>query len=258
MIKNYGTSAQPWLVKCNGDDKEKYIVKFLNEKKAFANEFVCNKIANEIGLTTTPSFPVTIEQKEVEIINKRKEREKEKLISEGKYFFSKYVENPYTLNQQAHNSLQSTAIKNLDQVPGMIVFDIFVDNSDRSHNNALIHPIDSESAIFEYVLIDHGHCISGPNWTADSLKNIQYKIKSIPWKATEIKSESVFSPYISALKKLDGSFCEKIISEIPSEWKNNSNDFKALIGFLASRDPDLVLKEVLQAKDNKQLFPNWK
>ena len=123
MIEPKKSSAQPWLVKCN-DDK-KYIVKFVNENNAFANEFVCYEIANKIGLTTTPSFPAIIEQNEVDNINKRKQQENETLITPGKYFFSTYVDDPYTLNNQSHTSLQPTDIRNLDQVPGMIAFDIF-------------------------------------------------------------------------------------------------------------------------------------
>ena len=258
MIKPYKTASSPWLVKCNNDDKEKYIVKFSNQNNSFANEFVCYNIANKISLTTTPSFAVKIEQKAVEIINRRKAQENEPLITEGKYFFSKFVEDPYTLNEEGHNTLKPTEIRNLEQVPGMIVFDVFVDNGNRSHQNALIHPIDKESPIFEYVLIDHGHCFSSDGWNANSIKNLQYTIKPIPWKTTEITNVCAFIPYIAALDLLDESFFKKIIEEIPSEWKHVPEDFEALLAFLTSRDSKLVLSTILQAKNNKQLFPNWK
>lgn len=257
MIKPYKTGSQPWLVKCNNDDREQYIVKFSNQDYSFANEFICYKIADKIGLTTTPSFAVKIEQKEVEIINRRKAQENEPLITEGKYFFSKYIEEPYTLNNERHNALLPTEIRNLEQVPGMIAFDIFVDNGDRKNENAIIHPIDKESTIFEYVPIDHGHCFSGPSWNADSIKSLQYNVKPIPWKTTEITNHCVFTPYIAALDLLDDSFFKKIIEEIPLEWKHDQKDFGALLTFLTSRDHNKVLNTILQHKNNKQLFPNW-
>ena len=259
MINPYKTSAHPWLVKCNNDDKEQYIVKFSIQDNSLANEFVCHKIANKIGLTTTPSFAVKNEQNEVDIINRRKTQEKEPLITEGMYFFSKYVENPYTLNKERHNALQPTAIRNLEQVPGMIAFDVFVDNGDRSATNALIHPIDNDSTIFEYVLIDHGHCFSSNSWNANSIKNLQYNVKTIPWKATEITNVCVFSPYLAALDLLDRSFFKQIIDEIPSEWKHKQEDFDALLDFLVARDVNEVVKIIrTQAKNNISLFPNMK
>lgn len=254
-IKPYKTSSRPWLVKCNDD--QKYIVKFSNQDNSFANESVCHAIANKIGLKTTPSFPILIEQDEIDIINKRKIEEKEPVISVGKYFASKFVEEPYTLNEERHKALHPSEIKNLDQVPGMIAFDIFVANSDRQHKNALMHPADNKTSIFEYVLIDHGHCFDGPTWTAASISKTPYQLRNIPWKTDRIIQKSSFISFIDALDSLDASFFIKTIENIPDDWKHKSADFDELLKFLVGRNAKEVLRVIYeQAKNNRNLFPN--
>ena len=258
MIKHFGSASRPWLVRCNNDSNELYIVKFSNEDNSFVNEHVCYSIANKIGLSTTPSFASYIEKDQVEIINQRKKQVNEPLIKPGNYFFSKYVKDPYTLEKDTHTSLQNSDIQNLDQVPGMIAFDIFVENRDRKAQNALIHPIDDNSAIFEYILIDHGHCIGGPRWNAKSLSNIQYSLKKIPWKITEIHGEGDFISYIAKLKSLDSSFFKSVLDDIPEDWKLAKNDHAALLSFLTNRDSGMIFEAIKIANNNTHIFPNWK
>lgn len=257
MHKAYGTSTKPWWVTCNDD--QDYVVKFLNPNKAFANELICYQIANKIGLTTAPSFVIKIEQDDVDKINDRKKKVGEPLITVGKYFFSKKVYGGYTLNVGTHNSLSSDVIQNLEQVPGMIAFDSFVNNGDRSATNAIIEPA-GKSKFMKYVLIDHGHCFTNDTWNKDSFKDLPYIIKKekIPWKTTEITSISDFCPYISALNSLDESFFKQIIDNIPPEWKQNKEDFDALLDFLKNRDAGKVLEAIIKAKDNTDFFPNLK
>lgn len=258
MIKHFGTASKPWLVRCNDNSNELYVVKFSNEDNSFVNEHVCYSIANKIGLSTTPSFSSYLDQGQVDMINERKKQVNEPLIKPGHYFFSKYVKDPYTLEKETHTNLQNSDIQNLDQVPGMIAFDIFVENTDRKAKNALIHPIDDSSPIFEYILIDHGHCIGGPKWNAKSIPNIQYSIKSIPWKITKIHGESDFIPYIAKLKSLDSSFFNSVLDGIPDDWKLARDDHAALLSFLTNRDSGAIFEAIKNTNNKTQIFPNWK
>ena len=182
--------SRPWLVKCGN---EEYILKFFNGKdNSLASEFICDKIARKIGLTVPDTSPILIENDEVEIINKAKKEKGEPLITVGEYFGSKFINDPYSLNEERHTSLDPNDISNLDQVPGMILFDTFVDNGNRGPQNAIMHPIDEEASTFEYVLIDQGHCFNDPGWSKDSIKKIQYNVRNIPWKKDWLTGETDF------------------------------------------------------------------
>lgn len=248
--------SRPWLVKCENIE---YVLKFFDgNNNSLASEFICNKIAKKIGLTVPETSPVLVEQDEVDIINARKREQGDFLIHVGKYFGSKFIENPFTLNTERHASLDSSNISNLEQVAGMTAFDIFVDNGNRCAQNALMHPINEEGTIFEYVLIDQGHCFHDPNWDANSIKNIGYNPKDIPWKKDLIVGETSFKKFIDALDSIGKSEFKEIIDEVPQEWKPRPDDFKALLDFLDKRSGKEVLRTIRNmAKNNIKLFSNW-
>lgn len=245
------------MVKC-GD--EKYLLKFFNGKdNSLASEFICDKIARKIGLNVPDTSPILIENDEVEIINGEKKRMNQPLITVGEYFGSKFINEKYSLNHERHTTLDSNDISNLDQVPGMILFDTFVDNGNRSEENALMCPVDGITSIFEYVLIDEGHCFNDPGWNKDSIKKIQYNVRNIPWKKDCLTGESDFKDYVDKLNSLDKPFFKEIIDDVPSKWKPKPDDFDALLDFLVSRDPKQALVAMnIWAKKNINQLPNWK
>jgi len=109
-------------------------------------------------------------------------------------------------------------------------------------------------------MCNHGHCFISDTWDKDSIKNLSYTIEKgrIPWKTTAITSISNFCPYISALESLDESFFKQIIDDVPPEWRQNKEDFDALLDFLKNRDAGKVLEAIIKAKDNTDCFPNLK
>ncbi|MCH8916255.1 MAG: hypothetical protein IIA82_10520, partial [Thaumarchaeota archaeon] len=56
-LKPFGsTFSKPWLVKC---EKVEYLLKFFNGKdNSLANEFICDKIAKNIGLAVPDTSPI--------------------------------------------------------------------------------------------------------------------------------------------------------------------------------------------------------
>jgi len=254
----FGSSfSRPWLVKCGS---EEYLLKFFNgNDNSLASEFICDKIARKIDLTVPDTSPILIENDEVEIINKAKKEKGEPLITVGEYFGSKFIDNAYSLNHERHTALDPNDISNLGQVSGMILFDTFVDNGNRSEINALMRPVDEEASIFEYVLIDEGHCFNDPGWNKDSIKNIQYNVRNIPWKKDWLTGESDFKDYIEKFNSLEKTFYKEIIDDVPSKWKPRPDDFDALLNFLVSRDVKQALQAMTNwARDNIKQLPSWK
>jgi len=253
-IRPWGSSfSKPWLVKCNDD--QQYILKFFNgTDNSLANEYICGQIAMLLELPIAKPEIIFVGQDEVDIINaKRNEK-----IKVGHYVGTEFLENSYTLNKEQHTSLKIDDIQNIEKVPGMIVYDIFTDNTNRCEQNALLHAINENNSAFEYIMIDHGHSFSGPDWNEQTIKKLPIRIVGIPWKTDYITGESSFKFWIEKLKTIDRSMYKNILDSVHKEWKPRPNDFDALLETLVSRSPDEVLNQLKVANTNNTLFGNWR
>lgn len=244
-----------WLVKCN--DGQNYVVKFFDgTSKSLSNEFLCHEIAKSMGLTIPDAAIISIAEEQASVINSDRKESNYFLISPGRYFGVKFVENSYMLNHEIHENLKHSRIKNMHEVPGMIVFDLFVAYLKRPYHNALLHVLSEERQIFEYVLIDHDQCFGGRNWDAKSIRNFQPSLNlyNIPWKWNFFISVNPFKTYVEKLKNLDKGFFKKVIDEIPIEWKKNPKEYDALCDMLQTRDADEILSLVKRHKRELIIF----
>lgn len=244
-----------WLVRCN--DGQKYVVKlFDGTSKSLSNEFLCHKIAKSMGLTIPDAAIIFITEDQVSVINNIRKELDYFLISPGRYFGVKFVENSHILNHEIHEKLEHSRIKNMHEVPGMIVFDLFVQYLKRPYHNALLHVLSEEQQIFEYVLIDHDQCFGGRDWDADSIRNFQPSLNlyNIPWKWSFFISVNPFKTYVEKLKNLDKGFFSGIIDEIPIEWKKNPEEYDVLCDVLQTRDADEILSLVKRHKRELIIF----
>ena len=244
-----------WLVKCS--DGQKYVLKFFDgNSKSLSNEFLCHKIAKAMGLTIPDAAIISITEDHAYVINSNRKELDYVLVSPGKYFGIKFVENSYMLNHEIHEKLEHSRIKNIHEVPGMIVFDLFVQYLKRPYHNALLHVLSEEKQIFEYVLIDHDQCFGGRDWDADSIRNFQpsLNLNNIPWKWNFFISVKPFKTYVEKLKNLDKGFFKEVIDEIPAEWKKNLKDYDALCAVLQTRDADEILSVLKRHKRELIIF----
>lgn len=62
-------------------------------------------------------------------------------------------------------------IRNIDDLYTLVTFDETVSNGDRRGNvgNNLVVQVSDVSPRYDYLAIDHGHILTGPNWTTNSL-----------------------------------------------------------------------------------------
>jgi len=244
-----------WLVKCN--DGQNYVLKFFNgTTKSLSNEFLCHKIAESMSLTIPESAIVSITEDHVCIINDTRKELDYSLISPGRYFGIKFIENSHMLNHEIHGKLDTSKIKNIHEVPGMIVFDLFVEYLERPYQNGLLHVVSEEKQIFEYVLIDHDQCFGGRDWDVNSIKKFQptLDLDNIPWKWNFFISDNPFRIYVEKLKNLDKGFFRKVIDEIPAEWKKKPEEYDALCMVLQTRDANEILSLLKRHKREIIIF----
>ncbi len=244
-----------WLVKC--DDGQNYVLKlFDGDSKSLSNEFLCHKIAKSMGLTIPDAAIITINRDKVDMINATRKEPNDFLISPGKYFGIKFIENSYMLNHEIHEKLKTSKIKNMHEVPGMIVFDLFIEYLKRPYHNALLHVLSEKQQIFEYVLIDHDQCFGGRNWDANSIGNFKpnFNLYNIPWKWNFFISDNPFKTYVEKLKNLDKGFFRDMINEIPIEWKKKPEEYDVLCTVLQTRNANEILSLLKKHKRELIIF----
>lgn len=251
LIKPVGISLSfsgPWLVTC--DNKKRYILKFFDgHDNSLSNEFLGNKIAKAMDLTVPKMDVIYIGEDEVDVINASRNASNRPPVSAGRYFGSEFIENSYHMDDQIHRKLKTSQIKNIHEVPGMIVFDMFMTNIDRAKTNVLLHDLSGGQQIFEYVLIDHGSCFGGPIWDFDRIKNLQLDLHQIHWKHNFFPSIKEFKVYVEKLQSLDKKFFKEITDEIPAEWNKKPETYDTLLTALDTRNISEILSLV---KKNKQ------
>jgi len=244
------TFSRPLIIRC--DDKQEYIAKFFDgNDKSILNEFVIGKLAKKMDLPIAEPFEIKID--DVGLINKINET-RDHPINSGLHIGTLDLKLSFELSKSHHVNLDSKLIENLNVVPDIIAFDIFVCNTDRKGANSLVEVTDNGKQPFRYVMIDHGHCLGGPNWTLDGEKKLVWNQPVIPWKVDSVVGEQSFSPFIEKLKNLDSSDFKEIIKSASNEWKKPGDD-EQLLNMLANRDVDQVIEQL--KKYNKGQFPNW-
>ncbi|MBI3640661.1 MAG: hypothetical protein HY223_10200 [Thaumarchaeota archaeon] len=246
----YQSSTRPWLMKCTDGD---YIVKFSNEitDKSLINEYVCGKLAKKIDMPVAEPQVIEIDQELIDVSNGLIERK----VKAGKHYGTILIPDSTNVGKQIAQQMDIKKIVNANQVAGMIVFDTFVCNADRNADNSIIVPIDETREKYRYVLLDHGLCFGGGNWTIPQIENLPIAFSNIPWNISGITDESNFTAYIEKLKALEKKDFKEILDSVPKEWRMPELEVNALLTVLEKRDEEAILKLI---KDNKQLFPNCK
>lgn len=243
-------ASESWLMTC--DDNQMYVVKFFNEPcdNTIINEFVCNKIAQIMDLPIARGELVFVDKGLVDAINLNPTKNRK--IKEGIHFGTLFLQPSSNLDPARLQQLAIQKIVNEDKVPGIVVFDILVCNGDRSTNNALITPTPT-SREYRYVMMDHSHCFSSPNWNEQTIMNHNCQAVGIPWKTTGITSVANFLPHILKICLVKKEI-RNIVNSMPDEWKTRPNELESLIKWVESRE-GVSISEVV--KNMKANFPNW-
>lgn len=190
------TFARPIVIRC--DDNQDYVAKFFyGNDKSILNEFVVGKLAKKLDLPVAEPIEINIsEQRLIDKINQILDRP----VSAGIHVGTLDLKLSFELSKSHHKNLDSKLIENLDAIPDILAFDIFVHNNDRKDANSLVEVTDNGKTPFRYVMIDHGHCMGGPNWESGRTSKLQWNQPGIPWKTDAITGEDSFSPFIKKLK----------------------------------------------------------
>lgn len=221
------------------DDGQDYVVKYLQSgfEKSLANEWVAYCLGRYLGLPIPFAKLVEIPPEFSSQIP-----EIEHLTNTQKQFASLYI--PDCMNG---HQIAEPQIINHSSLAGVIVFDYWLYNHDRTRKNILLH---EETPNFYHLwIIDHAEVFGSYNWLSSDLEKLPAEIiKSHTHQvmARFITDEKEFNEALKLIQMIPILLIEEIVALIPDDWMVSSEERKAIVSTLLRRRkkilPELVDK----------------
>lgn len=229
-------------------DGQTYVVKFKNNPsgtRIMVNEYIAGKLGQLLSL---PIVPFEVVQIEEEFIKKHSILSNYK-FAPGSQFASLYLENCIQLERNSRN--EHVTITNREHLARMIVFDLWIGNTDRKENNVLLEPVVPKGYYLH--MIDHGRCFSNADWTVKALKQMpkmSVKLNVHKWCASLIQNQNEVQVAIEEIMALSEEKINEVIDSIPNDWEVSDVERKELImHLLKARE---LLKDISLVSDSKK------
>lgn len=236
---------------------KKYVVKWHGNHKKRAkevvNEYVVGKLAMLLSLPVVPFELVNIPDDF--IMNTSELHSKKFKFSAGCQYACLFIENSIELTEVIKAPPSKTEVQNHDTLAGMMVFDQWVNNFDRTLSNLLLEPL-SESNYYVH-MIDHGRSFPGGyTWSAKTLN--QNQIEDISYQETyswilSIINEEDFTAFVEKIISLPDDLIYEVIQSIPEEWEVSKEESESLYTFLVEYKnhlPNVIANFIEQYKSN--------
>jgi hypothetical protein len=222
------------------DDGRNYVVKFFQEgfEKTLPNEWVSYCLARYLGLPVPFAQIVEIPQTFISEIP-----ELSQMAASQYQFASLYV--PGCLD--GHQVSDVPGIVNQEILAGIIVFDYWLNNGDRTRKNILLEEESADS--YRLWMIDQAEIMGSYNWQLSDLEKLSNKmIKSATHKlmASFVEDESEFANFIELIQTIPIFLIEEIVSIIPDDWQVSKDEKKAIVTTLVKRRKKLLPKVIKQ------------
>ena len=195
------------------DDGIDYFVKIPphGDKMSNLKEYVGTMLGCNFGLPVLNAFAMDLTDEFIE-----NEPNLNDVIS-GSYFATKFQHNARF--DIVPDMINSFTVDNTRDIPRFIVFDVFVDNTDRHEKNYLIVdcPDISETRI---ILIDHGHIFGNYNYPPSN-HLLKYGVYKVIWnlKDTKCMAYKKAAEHMTNICTLDKM--NEILEDAPLPWKSS-------------------------------------
>ncbi|WP_442602454.1 HipA family kinase [Paenibacillus sp. KN14-4R] len=214
------------------NDGNHYAVKCKNNfhgTRELVNEFVVARLGQHLSLPVVPFKMVNMTAQQIQYIPKKFSSK----YTPGTQFASLFLDNCRGLSKEPPHPTK-TEIKNNQVLAGILVFDHWVHNTDRTKSNILLEWLPEGK--YDIHMIDHGKCFPGGyKWNKATLqKRGKTKKDSIVhiWTVGMLEDSSILSSYIEQILALPEALIEEVIREIPGDWDVSLQDREALVTYL--------------------------
>ncbi|WP_102344937.1 HipA family kinase [Bacillus sp. Marseille-P3661] len=228
-----------------------YAVKFKNNPsgtRILVNEYIAGRLGQILSLPIVPFEVVKIND---DFINEHPILLQRKFTS-GSQFASLFIDNCIQLERDSQN--ENITVSNKNHLAKIIVFDLWIGNTDRKENNVLLEP-NGQGEYFLY-MIDHGRCFSNAKWTVKTLEKmpkLEVTLNVHKWFAGLLQSENEIQSAIKEIMNIPEEIIRDVIQSIPDDWDVTVSEREALVAHLVNAQqllPQLQIQR--QNKDTKK------
>lgn len=208
------------------DDGEVYVVKRSNNyigQQVLVSEILAAKFGQKLNLP----FPAG------------------DIIQLNYFMSSKQTFSPFGFASAYIHSAQYATVENIRQtknfkeIAGIILFDHFFHNADRTNNRKNLLVAEKENQLFLYG-IDHSHLFKTGRWNEESLSGIAeqtniYANNLYGNLLNAYLTQDDFLQYIDMIKNLSSEDIDAFLTIIPTAWLAQASVKKALSNFISAR-----------------------
>jgi hypothetical protein len=218
------------------DDGRDYVVKYFQPgfEKTLANEWVGYCLARYLCLPIPFAQLVEIPQE-----FSSKFPELAQMTHTQFQFASLYLSDCY----DGHQVTDVPAISNRENLSGIILFDYWMCNRDRTRKNIVL--CDDTPNSYRLWIIDHAEVFASYNWTLADLESLPITIlKSATHQlmACFIDNEQDFYEQLEIIQTIPTHLLEEIVALIPDDWQVTSEERKAIVTTLVTRRKRILRK----------------
>ncbi|MGA9227964.1 MAG: HipA family kinase [Mesobacillus sp.] len=221
------------------DDGREYVVKFFQPgfERTLPNEWVSYCLARYLGLPIPFARLVEIPDEFTVKIP-----ELAQMVPTQFQFASLFV--PNCLDGHQVRGVVS-GILNQETLAGIILFDYWMCNRDRTRKNILFQE-DSQD-VFQLWVIDHAEVLGSYDWQISNLENLPTGLrKSAAHRlmASFIENEEAFAEALELIQTIPIFLIEEIVSTIPDDWNVSKEEKKAMVNALVQHRTKILPKQM--------------
>jgi HipA-like protein len=223
------TANSPHRISCA--DGLTYVVKPHKSDKQFANELIGLAVGEALGVPLPNAALVTLTSQFIQSSPAIAAK-----YAPGVHFGSELETRfHWTFDNPAPGIVVSN-VSNGDALYSVVLFDEVVVNTDRrnnSGNNMIVRVVDQPPE-YEYRAIDHGHILTGPQWTSESLSEFpcQPLVPIFAFMQPLISSLAKLTQVATDVAGMSASF-QDIVNRVPTELA--APDISAVVNLLKNR-----------------------
>lgn len=239
-------------------DGKKYVVKWhastKDRAKEAVNEYVVSKLAVHLSL---PVVKFELAYIPDEFIKQTPELHSKKYkFGSGTQIACLFIENSLDFKTLLDSPPSKEEVKNYDMLAGMIVFDKWVYNVDRTKSNLLLERLNEGN--FYVHMIDQGKCFPGGyNWNAKTVSQKEkeknkYQV-TYQWAFSLLQQEDILS-FINNIYSFPNELIYEVIQSIPEDWEVSNEERQALYNFLVEYKnllPNVIANFIEKYQNNK-------
>ncbi|PKG24344.1 HipA family kinase [Niallia nealsonii] len=233
--------SQSLLLTCS--DGNDYVVKDMlpGFEKSLANEWIGYCIGRFLGL------PIPFAQ----IIETPSDFFKDQPTIEMPHSPHQFASLYVPLCQNGHEVGKLKEISNASCLAGIIVFDYWLYNRDRTRKNILFQEDGSAHSV---IIIDHAEIFNSYNWHKDDLKKLPTgMIKSATHQFIHsfVPDKKMYDEFLENIQSMPIHLLQEIVDVIPEEWNVSAEEKEEIVKALIKRRKKLpqIIKRFLKNSD---------